>query len=289
MKTSWFKWRDAFALEVQGVDAERYLHNRFTQNIKGQNVGDYCETAMTDPTSRVQGLFTVIKKSRENFILVSKTGDSNLITTALKQFIVADRIKITAFAGQLFYTEGSVPFQLPVGQISPSQTFIFPERICWSELDGYAVLQADKIESNPEDIESMGEEISLEQMTCKRICHNMPLFGVEVDEKSLCMDVCPRSYVAFGAGCYVGQEVIEKVDARGKAPNRLLSITLQRRQPLSTESTVEMEVDGEWLNKGKVLSWGMTCNTSYAFILVKNVQFTALKIDDQPAEVLSRS
>jgi folate-binding Fe-S cluster repair protein YgfZ len=282
MRTSWFKWSDAFALEVQGVDAERYLHNRLTQNIKGLRIADHCETAMTDATSRVQGLFTVIKKSQEHFILVSKAGDSNLITSAFKQFIVADRIKIASLPGQLYYMEGPLPFQLPASSISPSNVVILPEMMCWAELDGYAVLRFGSIESNPE-----GEEIPLEQMTCKRVCHKMPLFGLEVSEKSLCMDVCPRSYVAFGAGCYVGQEVIEKVDARGKAPNILLSVTFEPRQPPSEESNVEIEVDGEWLNKGKLLSWGTKDDLTYAFILTKNANFTALKIDHQPAKVLS--
>lgn len=66
-------------------------------------------------------------------------------------------------------------------------------------------------------------EASAEEIECLRIERGIPRWGAELDENTLPQEArLEQSHVDFHKGCYVGQEVVSRLQSVGR-PNRLLA------------------------------------------------------------------
>jgi aminomethyltransferase len=65
-------------------------------------------------------------------------------------------------------------------------------------------------------------EASAEDAEASRIAHYKPRYGVDITEKSLPQETRQTGAVHFQKGCYLGQEIVERVRSRGHI-NRLLT------------------------------------------------------------------
>jgi len=77
--------------------------------------------------------------------------------------------------------------------------------------------------------------------------------------------------VQFGKGCYVGQEVVEKIEAVGRVPRKLARIILKTKEaPLAGTPVLSSAA----VSVGRFLSSAFDTieESQYAFALVKNGQ-----------------
>jgi tRNA-modifying protein YgfZ len=278
-----FTWKDAVILDVKGKHAERYLHNRLTQNIKSLAVGEHRPFAVTTPASKVQGVGTVIRCDKDHFCLVSKGNGSGDLLAAVAQYIVADQVTVIKTPqARLSYltsplklkeTELNFPLEtLTSKNVIATQT---KDTMLWSEQEGSYLLE---LQDNLLDLPQLTEE----EMTVIRVKSHVPLFGLDFDESTLLMDTGLKETIAFGAGCYVGQEVIEKIDARGKAPHRLLYLTTPGEQIFTKGTSVEILNKNEWKERGSITSSSVTKLAqpaqSFHIAFIRNDDFEQLRI-----------
>lgn len=58
-----------------------------------------------------------------------------------------------------------------------------------------------------------------------RIEHGLPIFGRELTPDYIPLEAGLRSDISFNKGCYTGQEIIARMDSRGKLAKRLVKLT----------------------------------------------------------------
>jgi tRNA-modifying protein YgfZ len=63
---------------------------------------------------------------------------------------------------------------------------------------------------------------SVEDVETVRIEHGQPLYGVDITEANLVQETGLMQAVSFNKGCYLGQEIVERVRSRGQV-NKLLT------------------------------------------------------------------
>jgi folate-binding protein YgfZ len=68
------------------------------------------------------------------------------------------------------------------------------------------------------------EAIGRETLDVLRVEAGIPLYGVDMDEEILLMETNLDRAVSFTKGCYLGQEVVERVAARGKVNKKLTGL-----------------------------------------------------------------
>ncbi len=67
----------------------------------------------------------------------------------------------------------------------------------------------------------------LEACQSLRLSQGKPAFGAELQESVLFNEVELTEAVSFTKGCYLGQEVVERVDARGRLGRRLMGLRIE--------------------------------------------------------------
>lgn len=111
--------------------------------------------------------------------------------------------------------------------------------------------------------------VGFETLETLRIEAGVPRFGVELSEKRIPLETGLEHAISFTKGCYLGQEIIARLDTRGE-PARLLR-TLVFEGGAAPEIGADVEVDASSRAVGEVVSsiWSPELNTSIALAYVK--------------------
>lgn len=267
---------NAIILEVGGRDAERYLQARLSNNTKALPVGKGCMAAALTPQGRTQALFAVYKLDGARTWLQCDGGERAGVIAAFKKYMVADRVEvrdlsqemavvhilnedISSLLGQELPASAPLlaPTQFADGFVVARQRFLTPG---WDVLGPRAWLEG--------LIDKAGmQALTPQQQLAQRIQAGIPSFPEELNEETLFSESGYREAVAFNKGCYVGQEVVERVDALGKTAKVLRRLKLKGEVQLPAGAQVNSS-DGQPL--GKVVSAAIDAGITYAFVLLKN-------------------
>lgn len=273
----YFPISGAIILRVSGRDSERYLHARLTNNIKALPIGKSCLAAALTPLGKTQALMTVLRVGTAEFLLWVDGGDANQVIAALKQYLVADRVDLEDCSDTLrIYHLGAGSDYLPIGASCPATRGFGVGLDCLIESTAAAAFTKtlrDQGWRTPDTSETV----------LARIKARLPRFPEEINENYLFADAGLHEAVAINKGCYVGHEVLERVEARGKAPHRLISVV--------TKSSVMPKAQVKSADKvmGTVVTAISAEGSSYCFAYIKNIpdsELPNLKIDEAAASII---
>jgi aminomethyltransferase len=68
------------------------------------------------------------------------------------------------------------------------------------------------------------EPVGLEAWQAARVEAGIPWVGVDMDESTLISEVGLEEAITYGKGCYLGQEVVERVTSRGQVQRRRMGL-----------------------------------------------------------------
>jgi aminomethyltransferase len=80
--------------------------------------------------------------------------------------------------------------------------------------------------------------LGMDALNVLRVERGIPWIGIDMDEEVLLMEVGLDDAVSFEKGCYLGQEVVERVSARGHVNRKLTGLVLEGDDVVPTRSTV---------------------------------------------------
>lgn len=186
---------DAFGLIVSGKDSERYLNARLTAPVKFMKVGDTLPAAALNAKGRVESFLRIKKLSDVEFLLIVDGGEVDTIS----RFKVADRVEFKRLSLLVYHSTegGEAEYRLDSKRISD---------------DGEDLLVDSPISENSSE----------EEFHFKRVLYGIPQYPIEYNEKILFSEYPVEEAISFNKGCYVGQEVVEKIDALGETPKVLV-------------------------------------------------------------------
>ncbi len=246
----------ASVIEVSGRDAARYLQARLSNDIASLKQGENILAAALNHQGKPLALFNVYLQQERSYLLIADGPKSEKILSALLQFKVADDV-------QASYSEDYKVVHvtaLPESSDSTDISILKRQRI--SE-EGY-----DIICKNPGAIlESQDIQLFEDEIFKCRALSGYPEFPAEVTPEKILTESGMKEAVSFRKGCYIGQEVLERIDSQGKAPSILLSY----------KSTIEVE-SGDKLSSTEEQTSGSVVSTkniandglSYSFVRLRN-------------------
>jgi len=241
MSTPWIVLGSAVCFRVSGKDSRRYLHNRLSQDIRALVPGQSALAAALSAQGRVEGLFTVFCEAQDRFILVSDGGSAQEQESALKRFVVADRVTCEDL------TEDLCMVHLATSEAKARQVF---ESAALNTIGIAARARVADVgvdllvgEGDREPVmrvlkDVCGDELSIEQYARLRWQVGCPVYPDEINERGMLLEYGIRQAVSFTKGCYVGQEVVERSDAIGRVPRRLERIVLEGGQSVGKDASV---------------------------------------------------
>ncbi len=86
-------------------------------------------------------------------------------------------------------------------------------------------------------------EVSAEALEALRLLEARPLYGRDVTDKYLPQETNQPHALHFNKGCYLGQEIVERIRSRGQVHRSLTPLTLTGQLP--SEFPAPIEADGK--------------------------------------------
>ena len=68
-------------------------------------------------------------------------------------------------------------------------------------------------------------------MEALRVLEAVPLYGVDLNDRDLPQETTQTRALNFSKGCYLGQEIVERIRSRGKVNRRFQQFALQGAAP----------------------------------------------------------
>lgn len=216
-------------VEVTGRDAAAFLHSQLAQDVASMRDGEARPSLLLDPSGRTVSVVRVVRDGPDRFVLDTEGGFGAPTAERLARFKI--RVSADLHAGSSAF----VAVRRATGVVVPGA---LPAWWC----DGSAV-----------DLRGDGPPAGIPQGTAamvehERIASAWPLLGTDVEPGSIPAEtgLVPHA-VSFAKGCYPGQELVERMDARGAgAPNRLVAVRCPSPPSPGGDVVVDGAVRGRW-------------------------------------------
>ncbi|MGF1597327.1 MAG: YgfZ/GcvT domain-containing protein [Acidimicrobiales bacterium] len=201
-------------IEASGPDAATYLHGQLSQDVVGLAIGGSAPTLLLQPQGKVDAWLRITRLDESTFWLDVDPGYGDAAMARLERF----KLRVDA---QLALTERPMVALRGPAALSAAEAGLPAGNVTVAPL-GSGVVGLDLLGPDaavPEDV----DEGPAEALEVLRIRHAVPAMGAELDGDTIpaAAGIVPTS-VDFTKGCYVGQELVARIDSRGNnTPTRL--------------------------------------------------------------------
>jgi folate-binding protein YgfZ len=253
-------------LRITGPDATRWLNGMVTNNIKDLTPGKGNYNFLLNAQGRIMGDCTIYREPTESestFLLETDTAQIDTLHTLLDRFIIMDDVEltpVTALSGILVIGPQALSIVMALGTANqqaapcapaaqtPLQTInlkqtayagapvlliqayspIVPQFEIWSDASTIAAISA-------ELRDTQAVELSPEALEAHRILSGTPLYGTDIRNsdtaKDLPQETAQTHALHFSKGCYLGQEIVERIHSRGQVHRTFTPFTLAGDMP----------------------------------------------------------
>ncbi len=205
---------------IEGDDATAFLQGQLTQDLSVLGPGQSAWSLLLEPDGKLGFLLRVLALGDGGFLLLGGSGQSEAITERLNRFRL--RVKVAIATAPRWLLAGSPETDIPSGAIAVVPSLPGPVSEWILDQDPHR--------------ESDSAPGSLSAIALVEGVVTSPDADEGMNPFELGRAVIERS-VSFTKGCYTGQELVARIDARGvAAPFRLCafsgSASIERYGPI---------------------------------------------------------
>ncbi len=224
---------DRDAVVVTGADTFSFLQSLVSQDVEGLADGAVVSSLLLTPKGKVDSWFRLVRVG-DDALLDCEAGFGDALRTSLERFKLRVKVEI------------SVPDE-PWGMVAvrgvdvvdvPPSCQVLP--VDWSGGTGVDVIgpRTDLLQLGVAGLDADAYERA-------RVEAGVPRLGVDLDESTIPQEAwLDRDSVSFTKGCFLGQELVARIDSRGHV-NRQLRRIRPRDPELVLARDAEVEVDGK--------------------------------------------
>lgn len=202
------------AVRVSGPDAATFLHGQLSQDVDALAVSTSTWTFVLQPDGKVHTWARLTKTAADVFLLDTDAGAGAALESRLSRFLLRTKASVEALTLEGFAVRGD---DLPHPDVAEGVLRLPSPRHL-----GHDVLGAGA--AVPAGID-VAEDATLE---AHRIEHGIPAMGAELHDGVIPAEVGQwiiDESVSFTKGCFVGQELVARIDSRGgNVPRTLRAI-----------------------------------------------------------------
>jgi folate-binding protein YgfZ len=212
--------RDVVA--VHGPDAASYLQGQLSQDLDPVGFGSSADALLLEPDGKLVALLRVTRTGEQSFVLDADAGTVEAIVARLRRFTLRSRLTVEVQPWSCVALRGAgVPGE-PPAELPPGAEVA--ALVDWHGWRGLDLLGPDPASAMPEGLRWCS---SAAWEAC-RVESGVPVAGHELDGATIAAEVgLVERAVSFTKGCYTGQELVARLDARGSnVARRLRTVVL---------------------------------------------------------------
>lgn len=234
-------------VEVLGADRLAFIHRMCTNQVAGRPAGSGCEAFFLDAKGRTLS-YVHIFVGPESLLLETAAGQSEPLLTHLGGYVVRDRVEFydrsrdwhplrVGGRGAKGLLEQLLGSQLPDqplahgrGQVAGLEVWVMclrsEGRPCWQIIvprESGEQLWCSLRDDGAAPCGCLAAE-------AVRIEYGEPEYGVDITAENLPQEVGRDAAISTAKGCYLGQEVVARIDSRGHVNRRLVGLVFSDPQ-----------------------------------------------------------
>lgn len=231
-------------LTVTGEDRVVFLHGMLSNDIKALRAGGGIYAALLTQQGKIVSDVRVYADS-DRLLLDVPAARAEAVRSALEKFIVADDVELSEDDSEqpLFSLTGpssTTVLEHVLGRTMAPRAVLAHQSsafngatlrvVAGDDADGAGYIVCGPVtvaDDLRQRLQQRGAEpIGRETFEVLRVEAGVPCYGIDMDEDILLMETNLDRAVSFTKGCYLGQEVVERVAARGKVNKKLTGIRI---------------------------------------------------------------
>ncbi|HIF39943.1 MAG TPA: aminomethyl transferase family protein [Planctomycetes bacterium] len=296
---------DRGMVHVSGTDALEFLHRITSCDVHALRSGQGNAGLLLDSKGKVVQMFDLARSAEDRFELSTPPGQAGELITALDTYIFTEDVKLSD------ESQGHAPIDMVgshAGSVLGSVMGEVPEALLhhfetvesdWGPLriTNLPILGAPgwRLDGRPEQMLEVWEILAssgavpggLVARDSLRVEAIDPLWGVDVDASIYPQEARLEAAFSLTKGCYIGQEVVAKIDTYGGLNKRLMALRVDHDDPVAAGTRLWREADGEWRDLGVSTSWAysfaLDCGLVLAYVKRKHQEEgTVFRLDDGP-------
>jgi aminomethyltransferase len=223
-------WRRAFL--VSGRDRVRWLNGMISNNVRDLAAGHGVYAFVLNPQGHILGDVYLYNRG-DDFVLETDAAQAEKLYPHLKRFIIMDQVEfkpaedmaglglagakaeqVLRGAGVAFpplealgVTEGE--WRGTKFPVMRSDDVLSPRYELWAGLEQAPLLWESLLKAG-------ATPVGAEALELARIAAGIPRYGQDIRERDLPQETGQTRALSFTKGCYIGQEIVERIRARGK-------------------------------------------------------------------------
>lgn len=242
---------DRAFLRITGSDATRWLNGMVTNSVQALAPGEGCYNFLLNAQGRILADCTVYREPAPpepaTFLLQTESSQLAALQRHLDHFIIMDDVELTpafdddmsllvigpeaarvlAAAGlptpdPLRFAHAESP-QGPVQIFTPFRAGI-PRFQLRSSVGELLALRSVLLTAG-------AREVSHDAVEAARLLEGSPRYGQDITDKHLPQEANQPHALHFNKGCYLGQEIVERIRSRGQVHRVLTPLTLTGELP----------------------------------------------------------
>jgi len=235
---------------VTGGDRLRWLNGMVSNAVQSLPEGQGNYSFLLSVQGRIQGDCNVYRRA-EDVLLDTSIEQVPALMRHLDHFIIMDDVELAdvsqqwtavslagPLAGQVLATLGFSPSTPSVENARMSSVKI--GEINCTLIEAYHVaVPRYELWFAPEHVLVVWETLQAagadpcgwEAMEALRVLEGTPLYGLDLNDRDLPQETAQTRALNFSKGCYLGQEIVERIRSRGKVNRQFRQFALQGPRP----------------------------------------------------------
>jgi folate-binding protein YgfZ len=244
---------------VRGPDAEEYLQGQLSQDVVALAVGATADSLLLEPDGKLCALLRVTRTDGQGFVLDVDAGYGDAVVARLRRFLLRAKVELETLDWRCLSLRGAGVDELAGGLLTVlAERGVLALPFEWNGWRGVDLLgPPDVVLGSDSDVLPDGiVACHADAVEACRIVSGVPAMGAELTAKTIPQEagIVPQT-VSFTKGCYTGQELVARLDARGSRVARRLCAVVPMAGALDPAALVGAELVGpDGTGRGEVTS-----------------------------------
>lgn len=235
-------------IRVTGKDRVRWLHNMVTNNVRDLPVDRGAYNFVLNAQGRILGDLCVFNVG-ESLLLETDRAQVETLLATLRRFIIMDKVELTDLgnevtaigvagprAGEALRSAGIdgtdiQPLEIQERRIGDAAVQVIrgaEQKPNWFELWTDAAHAA----SIAAGLTGAGAQpVGAEALEMWRVLRGIPQYGKDIRDRDLPQETGQMQALNFNKGCYIGQEIVERIRSRGQVHRKFTGFEFSGAAP----------------------------------------------------------
>lgn len=239
-------WRAKIALT--GGDRVRWLNGMITNNVRDLEPGHGVYAFLLNPQGHIQADLYAFQRG-DSLLVDTECGQRDKVLQLFDHYIIADDVevadvsdKITALG--LTGSQAAAVLQ-KAGIPLPELTYLQFADVAWQQIpitvlrSGEEARESWQIWIEPRHVSALWDALvkagarptGTAALNLFRIARGIPQFGQDIRERDLPQETGQMRALNFSKGCYLGQEIVERIHSRGAVHRQFGAFTVEGELP----------------------------------------------------------